>query len=391
MPASLLVDLSGLPLASPDLVMVPTIDWLTISQDHEGVPEYGGDFIRCVDSLTGETRWESLGARSVPGSFSASVQVRSHGGRVRVSGNPSKLLDPSGLDGARSMSEAVRAFDSVLQSCGLPVFSFERSNSDRFAAMNSPVPEGKRFSAAQAASLGYVGAQLSRVDVCICLSAGSSADLRSFMVSSSLRSYRGKGPRVFGEHEALYWGPPSRTVKLYCKGLEMRANGGPALNALADWGIASGLVRHERRLLRRELVSLGLHTPYLWCGSAMSDVLDDRRPFVGAVEQSSVDHVFDALMILGLSRQRAARAHTAFLAYRRGSDLRAFYPLSTWYQVRKDLRLVGFDISVPVNVTALNAPVRTIELKPAVLPARFRRENFTPVSVAPVKVPDDDC
>jgi hypothetical protein len=363
------------------LEMVPTIDWVTISQRHAFAPELGETRIVIPEDALERVRTSRgfvMARVSADGtSASCDIWLVASGGRVMLSFNPSKVLCPDGLDGCRSMAE-------VLSVCNFVLRNSDRTRGLDFPLFTSSIDDGvisfsrdqRRFGQGDAFS-GATGAQLSRVDVCECWQTGSASDLRFFMLGASQHASRAGAPIAYGASgcETLVWGSKLRKTKLYSKGLELAAHGGEALSDVASWATSCGLVRHEVQLRRRELVSLGLELPCNWRPNSMSDVLSSRRPFADSVTKSPIDSVFDRLLAVGLSKAHAFRAQSVLAAHFRGHDVRSMMAPSTWRQVRKQLVLAGFDIRVPLNVEALVQPTRVITLSVPLLPARFRRNE----------------
>jgi len=367
-----------------DFLLSPIIDWVWISQAHASAPEFGGNVLAEFSRADGAEVYRTLKGASVSHAFARNeasssrfVSFRSSGGKVSLSFNPSKVRSYDGLDGCRSMAEAIDVCNWILREApelrGLdfPAFSSQGEDSAQRLFRREQVRRG-----AMSQSVQDCGATLSRVDINRVFEAGSASDLHFFMRGASSHAVRAGAPRVFGDFESLVWGSKRRKVTLYCKGVELASQHDPLLQDCADWGTSCGLVRHEVRLQRRELVKLGIQFPHAWSETTMSEILENRAPFDSAVVKQSDDDVFSVLVARGLHRSRAATAQSVLLAWQRGHQTRAMFADSTWRRAKSDLLSVGWDIRVPAPVAALSVPGRTIVLRPAVLPARFRRREF---------------
>ena len=87
---------------------------------------------------------------------------------------------------------------------------------------------------------------------------------------------------------------------------------------------------------------------------------------------SRLDDIAAALEGCGLSRRRAAHCQAMALAYVSGHKLRGGISKSAFYRLRKDLLLVGIDISADLNISSLRFAIEKIELKPTEMPEWYR-------------------
>lgn len=345
----------------------PSFDWVSLVQYLPDAPPFGGDVVRCFDPASGELKYETRQGLSVEGSFCSAARVRSHGGHVSLSFNPSRWGRPDSLDGLRSMVDVLAVANEVLAACGLPpFFEVDGASGRRFAS--------KLVRGEEAPPLG--GVSLSRVDVCQLFQAGSDDDARLALLACSQLTARGQVSRSYGRSDTVSWFSGSRRlyVKMYLKGPELLVHGGPDSRDAAAWASSVGLVRHEVELKRKLLAELGLLRPSSWDAQAMEDILAKHSYFrEAAVSRSGFDSIADELQALGVSRARALRAQHIAAAYAAGQDPFASMARRTGYRVRADLLRVGLDIRAPLNVVALSRPVRVIELKPVCIPAQFCR------------------
>jgi hypothetical protein len=99
------------------------IDWLRVAQRHPDCPDWGATRRIETDLDTGEIHWQTVKGESVRGSWDTALYVRSSGGEVSVSGNPSKWGRLDNLVGLATLDECLDVFNAVLRSLGLPAFS----------------------------------------------------------------------------------------------------------------------------------------------------------------------------------------------------------------------------------------------------------------------------
>lgn len=345
---------------------LPTVDWLTVHQDHVRAPRLGSNLLLFIDLETQEVKSQAVRAYQHEGSFSSKLMVRCDGRRVEVSGNPSRWGVPHSLDGFTSVDAAVTLYNSILAALGLPGFSsVERS----FVAPrllqrgDTLIPEG---------------CQITRIDLAQLFETSGPDEAATVIRSLGQVTHRGKVPMVYGNGETVAWGSGSRHVyiKYYAKGPEMKAHGEPEAQQAASWANAVGLIRHEVTLRSMWLRKSGLEVPAKWTGEVMRAVMKgySMHERVQSSRTSWAD-VYEKLLALGVPRGRAQRAQEAAYAYLSGHVFRRGGNITngSFYRLRADLRRVGVDISAPLNVSALPTAVRVVEMRPAWLPQGFRR------------------
>jgi len=388
----------------PDLPVGPSIDWVSISQVHPpGVaPPFGAHWSDGVSVETGEPLWHTLKGAPVLGSFRSHLILRSFLDCVSLDGNPSRWDQPHSLEGIRSGHEALAVLNSAVRSASpgsaaLPPFS-EPSPLGAGSLLPSDVASFRRRCVGDA--VAPRGASLSRIDVCWTFSAGSAADAREVLSQLSRFSHGGRLPRQFvsrrGDMESVVWagGPKRPYIAVYSKGPELlkhavrddaevrkvlRSRGvsalsRPDLRELGELATREGWLRLEVRLRRRQLVALGLTRLTHWDQRTIVDILKRYSPFEGALMACDRSEISERLLALGVSPGRASRASAAVAAWSFGENPFAGVSRATRYRVLADLRLVGWDISTPSKVVPFVGRVRTIVLRPAVLPAKFRRQ-----------------
>lgn len=99
-------------------------DWLTMYQDHDAqLPFLGDRATVLIDTATSEYITTTQPTHTHEGSFCTSIQVRISGGRVTVSGNPSRINRLDNLFGFTDLEHCVAVYNKILLSLGLPPFS----------------------------------------------------------------------------------------------------------------------------------------------------------------------------------------------------------------------------------------------------------------------------
>lgn len=348
--------------------VTPTIDWLTLVQDHPAAPLRGKNLLLFIDLETGELESQAVKSLQFEGSFSSKLMIRSDGRRVEVSGNPSRWNVAHSLDGYTDIDECLDLYNGILRGFRLPeFFSVERSF---VAPLQLQRSDG---------CLAFEGVRVTRIDLARLYQTGGPDECAIAVRALGQVTHAGKAAMVYGKGETVSWGGGSRHVyvKYYAKGPEMKKHSDSHDDGLvAQWADTVGLLRHEVTLKGMYLSKNGLSSPVAWTREVMRRVIDKyaMHTRVG-VARSSWATIYDDLLLLGVPAGRARRAQEAAYAYlgghvfRKGENI----PVRSFYRLRADLRVVGLDISAPLNVSALRGSVRVVDLAPASLPRAFRR------------------
>lgn len=346
------------------------IDWLTVSQQHESVEDWGSDLVVWYDLETREVQKEVVMGANLEGSWETRLRVRVKGGRVEVSGNPSKWNRPDAVaQGCTSIAEALDVYNRVLAAEGLPLFE---SRPDLVVPLSDQgvdrrVRQGPRIQWIHIASVLALGAP-----ECI----GPFCDwLSTQRVGVRGQPFEVKGPR------SLRAGTRRRRVNaVYAKGDELREAAkkwdrkrkvdGSAVSAyllaLADRCDRIGLMRDEVRLAGDYLATVGLQWADDWTGDTMFKQWEEygvrKAQEVAAVIDWKTEAV-SRLMRRGLG-ERAARSRVETLvAWMGGADVSAGPGRSraAFYQIAKDLRdALGVDIRSRPNVLTLGSRVQSL-------------------------------
>lgn len=332
------------------------IDWLTVSQMHEGAPDYGADLVVWYDPTTHEVKREQIYGAQIAGSWESSCRVRCVGGRVEFSGNPSKWgrLEAVG-DGCGTLAEALAVASEIVQGEGLPAFE-ER-----------PVLEhqGERL---------HRGPRVSRVDVAGCYLLGGPEETRAYSLWVETQSVFKKKMERKGPESCSGGTVRRQLLLLYTKWLELqeallhwkRKRVGDVekareyLTILSDVARVEGWVRREVRLGSDYLRETGLCWVEHWGEDTMMKefqrvALGGEVSEFGAVTDWRSD-VRERLLKLGLS-ERAANSRMGLLAsWMAGFEVGPGVGMSqaTWYRYKNDLRAAaGVDVTRAPNVVSL--------------------------------------
>lgn len=341
------------------------VDWISVSQYHgEGLPELVGSLnFKDLDNEHGAI--ESAGPRQSRGSHDSSLQVKSHNGWVKVSGNPSRWNRPDNLFGY-DLDECMSIVNNHLATLGLPPFTVgvptsadrnERRDSIGLAALDGETVDGM----GEGEPITWSGAAFSRIDLCENFSAGS-----EFLAKLAMRSYQARAvarlkKATYGEETAL-WHNTRRSVKAYRKGPDMAVH--CPTSEWIDWANQNGIVRHECAIKSRYLSATGLR---YWGNLNMGTL---HRIFERETEiLRRPDASLDPMAVEACP----ARARLVYAAWLRGEDITTLVSRATLTRHKKLLREVAsVDISQPRNVADVAPIVRHIDIRPAQIPEGYQ-------------------
>jgi II/X family phage/plasmid replication protein len=333
------------------------IDWLTFTAPLPHVGAIGAGQVMSISS-DGEIEWCCTRRRTVEGSFSTGLQVRTSPRtvdpctHVEISGNPVKFFQVHNLLGTDDLpSLVVATLDHVAVCLGITVTDETRAQ-------------------------WLAGAvQITRVDLTQSFHLGNRSDVLAWLRAAEQTahlSHRGRGQLVKGS--TLYFGKQSRrwSLKLYSKGQEITAKGHgqdailrlPAAVAWAD------------RTLRAELTLRGMELRRIGRASVADWLPVDGVPFepltlladhLGAMTMTTARTLPDDVLASLSTGQRCA-----YLAWLSGVDLRQTMPDRSFYRLRRALLPHNIDVATlqpseeaVTNVVPLG---RVLEAKPVGVP-----------------------
>lgn len=324
------------------------IDWITavLPCSHDPQKLRAG-LVACLDA-SGEVVWTVEKALSVEGSYSATIQVKSHTDRtIWISGNPAKWLQGHNIFGTDDLRYLMgRFFDSLLNNDALGLCPTD-DDYDRVQAGQYFL---KRVDLNQSWMLPDRAAVLSWIRA-----AGATCRLKR----------RGAGQYA---GDTLYFGKNSRrwAVKCYSKGHEISAKGHqlpkelqiPELLDFADKSLRIELVLRSMMLKETHLDHAWSWTKdtakELLCSLVLDDLeISDNMP--------APDDVLSLLPY---------RLRLVYQSWKNGDDLRQMLPKNTFYRHRRALLEYGIDIAIPQQAVRNNVIplIRYLEAQPATIP-----------------------
>ena len=366
-----------------DPVSAYSVDWLTLAQQHEPgtVPDVGDGWVMRVDP-DGSIDWVSARSLGQEDSHGHSIQVRSHGGKVEWSGNPSRWGRLDNVFGC-TFPQALAVVNDCMRSLGLPPFT-----ADPLAGRS---PDGSDLGTRYGeAAVVPTGAILRRIDVARNFRTGE--NVSTLVRALAQGSWHGKVGHMGGPASCSWGSRRSRYFKCYSKGAELRSHKAPQIaceqsyadaldyrERLAAWCDSVGLLRWEMQLGREGLRSNGLrHLRGFDMGAVVNLAESGRKKIWPEVGLGGLSDVARYLESLDVSPKAAQVCQGLAYQWAAGEDvfsaLQASYSQATAYRYRKLLKGCGIDVRhPPKDVTSLHVQPRVVDLVPAAPPSWYRR------------------
>lgn len=317
-----------------------------------GLPVVGEKMILQYDLQTGQIEKESPTKKTVEGSYSSKLEIRSDGQRVSVDGNPSRFHRRDNLFGLTKFDDCVAIYNHVLNELGLPGFT-ECKSINWY--------QGKDNTAASRAADGAI---MTRIDWTKNYSVGKGNERATLRGLSTQSMGRGKLPFLYPNQNTLDWGKNSTYwyQKLYNKGHEIQRKLSKSklkpeekayLETLIQYCIELGILRHEKEFKRTFLYRKNLCFYGQVNENQFKPYLQDLNQILERIEMSAVDYemISDQLLKSSIvnSRQAANATQSYALAWLHGQPMDR--SKSQYYEHLRRLRAIGVDISVPYDAS----------------------------------------
>ncbi len=333
------------------------IDWLTMQLPMRHAAPINGGEVVSID-IDGNLEWRTLKRKAVTGSHEIDLQVRTcthtpdYCSHLWISGNPAKFLQGHNLWGTDNIHLlAIATGERVADLLNIDVH-----HDDHARWISGAI-------------------KLTRVDVTQMFQLRNQGEVLAWLRAAEQTGYmthRGRGRLTNGS--TLYYGQGSRrrTLKLYAKGLEVRANINkqPAIRELPHaLEFADKALRVELELKAMELKRIGLDTIAAWstddgvpCEAVTAALLRDELGNMTMTTTASLPP--DVMQSLRPALRMAVQA------WESGADLRQTLPRPTFYKYRKELLPYSLDIAtlLPKDVSNVVPLHRILEAKPVGVP-----------------------
>lgn len=318
-----------------------------------------------MDVATGQIEVQRVLSDTVQSSWDTGLQVRSTGGLVEVSGNPSKWGRLDAVTGIGDLWGCIDLYNGVLNELGLPFFTRGWYLRDS---------EGETF---------YPGPTVSRVDLTRNLVAGRNGS-RQFVDWMESQVWGLRLPfRRMGENTVGAGRRNRRQRVFYDKGLEIRENISkwirsrsfekeaalPYLNVLADWCASKGIVRDEIRLGSKFFSGHELRMAENWNPDTAEWLFNEQSEIQTLEAGAMIDYrsgVYDVLIAKGYSEKMAGTLQKVVHSWLHGDEWKLGLKKPTVYKYAAILRReCGLDLRKQSNIRSL-----AVCIKPRVLEAR---------------------
>lgn len=335
------------------------IDWLDMYQDHpEAMEPREGAYIE-IDAISGEYRRMRQPRFNHEGSYSTSIRLTVAGGRVSVSGNPSKLNRLDNLFGYSSLDAAVGVFNQVLLTLGYPPFT------KCTTVQHKQSPDGKR-------AIRYGdGATFQRIDITENRAVGQGCE-RDYLKALSTQKYRNSVPQLYTNGNTVDWKSVKGNARMiypcvYIKAHEIGLHQLPSIKRtfgidsdeyryvsdLQKYCETSGIVRFEQKLKADFLRENNLA---FWGLFSTDDLHAIHEPFLNIddklqVTAMSLESIAERLLRLGIVDNTRASMTTAMYAIQWANGHTFDFSLTQVRTHRARLRKIGIDLAMPCDIS----------------------------------------
>lgn len=314
-------------------------DWITASQRLPPHEPIHSAIKTSVDTKTGEIT-ESISPINIIGKYGSSVQIKSNGQTLTFSGNISAFNEPNNLHGL-SLDECKTKLNNLLTEMGYPPFT-----DGIFNRIPNPKLPGRFIRE-------YTGAKISRLDLTINMSTGSSYNKNKYLFHLQTINKTRLIKSICGT--TIYYGKQSdsRTFRIYDKAREIeevklkKSTDREKLKRQISAIKKAGLIRFEieyHEMLYKTKVRYWHNATH---EKACKNFIQEIEPMTNQIETTNLK---------GLDFQ----ARQILRSYLAGENLRELLGKNTFTKYKKLLKPYGYDISNEINVT-------TIQPKPTVI------------------------
>jgi hypothetical protein len=345
------------------------VDWLTVWQEHPEAPDYGHVLRVDFDAETGERVIERMLGVSVEAALNDDIpsrvshlRVRSWGGVVEVSGNPSKWGRLEAVADGLDLEQSLNLYNQLLRDLGLPEFTKYR------AMVEGATKEVVR-----------IGARFRRVDLAGNLATGSREGRAAYFDwlpaqrmgrrGNKWRApYPGGGYLIAGTKKRLELVTYDKAAEVGAAVAEWRRYGERSaaevcyLSKVQSWADAVGLVRWEVRLRTEWLVEHGLGYWGDWREANMGEVIWLKNGAPVNVEPGAACHWqvwAEALQAAGQTARASVIVSNWVQNWMNGGDPRYGISRAEFYKRAALVRLVlGIDLRERPDIRALSVAIR---------------------------------
>lgn len=326
-------------------------DWITIKQTHKTTQPLINDGCTIFVDSDGNENTPSPKFKSLRGLYASNCQIRSDGSTVEIMFNPSRWNRVDNHFGI-NVDEAKKLANSIVIEQGCSPFS--SSNIHYW-------PSKKRIHTHKKTDYS---AKITRLDLTSNVSVGSPINKRAYLLHVQTLEHTRLEKSIIGLN--TYFGKYSerKTICLYDKSLQineklMAKSHDPIYleklsKSIADAGLLRLEVKYQRALESANLSSWDSLTHTKLTELYIKDIHFMTQP----INQSDLDELPNSLL-------------STLLMYMAGYDIKKRLSRHTYFQHRKELKLLGYDISNQ-NIEAFKPKTKTIYLTVAEIPSWYR-------------------
>lgn len=328
-----------------DLVQFVMIDWLSVSVTYAvPIPTIESSIVVKYDPETGEIDFKTHCFQPHKGSYESTINIRSDGINLSISGNPSKYNKIDNVFGLTTLEQCISLYNLILRFYGVPELP--------------------------------LNTRITRIDVTSNYAVGRGNETEYLRMLSST-NFRGETGLIYPNGLTVEWfrGSKRHYLKAYAKAQELKRHIKKSIlthdeqyymQHLIAQSEALGLIRIEYELKSRTLRDKKINTIETFNMNKVINLFDSKNPYKQSTKQVTKQskEIYNDCINIGYSKSLAQKLQLYYDSWLQGRDMKQFLSTSTFYRVSSQLLQIGVDVRKPVDVSHLKYELKTLESYP---------------------------
>ncbi len=327
------------------------VDWISCYQEFPfDIPMVHNGAFADMDAQ-GDMRAYTFKYKKHEGSHESSINIRSDGRTLHLSGNVGKFNRKDNLFNY-NLEETMIITNKILDRLGLPNFTAGERTYVPYKAKNGEVKD----------HVEYSGAKFTRLDLTDNYTLGSPTDLNDYChFLATQKPTRQKVHSYDQANTVSFGGQGSRNIssKFYNKYAELIKHYDQKdkhIKNISKYCHENGLGRYEITLKSTFLHNHGMR---FW-GEVTHEKLE-------LIYKEYSENIFKEVEIMDVDR--LSKVHRAtYYDYLNGVNVKQRMTNTTFYNHRAAILCMGVDIAMEVNVIQMKKPVKILQIQPLVMP-----------------------
>ncbi len=326
-------------------------DYIRVKQTHPGKHKKLNNGLVAILDAQGDIERTTLRSFKLEGSHSTSLQIRSDGKTINVSGNFGRFRRPDNVFNYTA-DDTKKIINNVLQELSLPAFTGGKMYLTEYPNKQHEL-EIKTCT---------TGATISEIHYTKNFAAGSAQNAKDYLYASGRVNINRQNVKAYPTGATFGEGSRFKSSKIYNKAEDLKRlikkgklQPTEYIMALIDYCETNGIVRCETQF-RNILIRNNLN-------------------FWSELTHQSIDKCFQQELLLMTKQSEKLdleslpqRLRSTYLLYANGFNVKNVLANGTYYRHRNELLKYGIDIKENTNITPLVIKQKVITLTDAVMP-----------------------